>query len=117
MNKAFVIPENMMSEPLIIGPEAFTSKEYAQAEADKLWPKVWQQAGRVEEVPNVGDYITYDIMDDTILIVRSEPDKISAFYNVCAHRGRRLVDGCGHTKQFRCQYHAWKYNLKGEVIH
>src|SRR5262249_46281226 len=53
----------------------------------------------------------------TILIVRSAPDQISAFYNVCAHRGRRLMSGCGHAKQFVCRYHAWRYNLKGENIH
>jgi phenylpropionate dioxygenase-like ring-hydroxylating dioxygenase large terminal subunit len=117
MNKAVNITEEMISEPLVVGAEAYVSEDYARAEADRLWPKVWQHACRVEEIPNVGDYVTYDIMNDTILIVRSEPDKISAFYNVCAHRGRRLVDGCGHTKQFRCRYHAWRYNLKGEVVH
>jgi phenylpropionate dioxygenase-like ring-hydroxylating dioxygenase large terminal subunit len=117
MNKAVVI-NNELADPVVVTNEAFTSEEYFKAEKEKLWPKIWQVVGRVEEIPAVGDYITYDIIDDTILITRSETDKISAFYNVCAHRGRRLADEpCGHTKQFRCQYHAWKYNLKGEVIH
>jgi phenylpropionate dioxygenase-like ring-hydroxylating dioxygenase large terminal subunit len=113
MNKD-VVTEQMMSQPLEIGAEAFTSEAYARAEADKLWPKVWQQAGRIEELKNVGDYFTYDVMDDTIVVVRSEPDKIQAFFNVCQHRGRRLVDGCGNIKQFFCKYHAWRYDLKGK---
>ncbi len=96
------------------GAEAYVSREYAKLEADRLWRKVWQHACRVEELPNVGDFVTYDIMDDTIVIVRSDKDELSAFYNVCAHRGRRLVDGCGHLKRFHCKYHAWQYNLKGE---
>ena len=111
------IRKELLSEPVTYGVEPFISESYARAEREKLWGKVWQHACRVEELSNVGDYVTYDILDDTILIVRSEPGKISAFYNVCAHRGRRLMDGCGHATQFRCKYHAWRYNLKGENVH
>jgi phenylpropionate dioxygenase-like ring-hydroxylating dioxygenase large terminal subunit len=113
MNKAVVI-NNELSEPVVVGPEAFTSEAYAKAEAEKLWPKVWQIVGRLEELPNVGDYLTYDIKDDTIVVVRSDANTIKAFFNVCQHRGRRLVNGCGNIKQFFCRYHAWTYNLKGE---
>jgi phenylpropionate dioxygenase-like ring-hydroxylating dioxygenase large terminal subunit len=117
MNKPADIAKEMAQQSVSFGVEPFISEAYARAEADKLWPKVWQHACRLEDIPNVGDYVTYDILNDTILIVRSEPDKISAFYNVCAHRGRRLASGCGHVTQFRCSYHAWRYNLKGENIY
>ena len=66
-----------LTEPVTIGTEAYISEEYARAERDKLWRKVWQQAGRVEEIPEVGNYLTYDILDDSIVIVRTAPDKIS----------------------------------------
>src|SRR5262245_25608255 len=81
-----------LSEPLKLSVEPYISEEYARAEGDRLWARVWQHAGRVEEIPEVGDYLTYDIGDDSILIVRSAPDTIRAFHNVCSHRGRRLVD-------------------------
>ncbi|MCB2079507.1 MAG: aromatic ring-hydroxylating dioxygenase subunit alpha [Novosphingobium sp.] len=100
-----------------IGAEAFVSDDYARAEPERLWRKVWQHACREEDIAEVGDYVVYDICNDTILVVRSGPDEISAFFNVCAHRGRRLADGCGHARQFRCSYHAWRYNLKGECTH
>lgn len=103
-------------EALTFGEDAFVSEEYARAEPERLWRKVWQHACREEDIPNVGDYVSYDICDDTIIVVRSAPGEISAFYNVCAHRGRRLVNGCGHTTRFHCKYHAWQYNLKGENI-
>ncbi len=108
--------DEALSQPVTYGAEPFVSEAYARAEGDKLWPKVWQHACRVEEIAEVGDYVTYDIMDDTILIVRSGPEEIRAFYNVCAHRGRRLVDGCGHVTHFHCRYHAWQYDLTGENI-
>ena len=82
---------------------------YARAERDKLWRKVWLQAGRVEDLPQVGSFITYDILDDSVLIVRTAPDTIKAYHNVCAHRGRRLVDtppgarnASGRRQQFVC---------------
>src|SRR5208282_5414859 len=91
-NKPANITVEDLSEPLTCPVEAFTSVEYARAEAHKLWAKVWQMAGRLEEIPEVGNYITYDIGDESILIVRSTPEKIKAYFNVCPHRGRRLVD-------------------------
>ena len=65
-----------LSEPLTYPVEAFTSVEYARAERDRLWPKVWQMAGRVEEIPEVGNFITYDIGDDSIIVIRTAPDTI-----------------------------------------
>ncbi|HMJ53669.1 MAG TPA: Rieske 2Fe-2S domain-containing protein, partial [Polyangiaceae bacterium] len=76
-----------LTEPLTFSVEPYISEEYARAEGDKLWGKAWQHAGRVEEIPNVGDYLTYDIADDSIVIVRSAPDTIKAYHNVCSHRG------------------------------
>ena len=95
MNKPEKILSDDLSEALTYPVDAFISREYAEAEAERLWSKVWQQAGRVEEIPNVGDYITYNIVHDSILIVRAAPgdgpDAIRAYHNVCPHRGRRLV--------------------------
>jgi phenylpropionate dioxygenase-like ring-hydroxylating dioxygenase large terminal subunit len=114
-----------LSEPMTIGSEAYLSEDYARAERDKLWTKVWQQVGRVEEIPEVGNYLTYDILDDSIVVVRAAPDKLRAFYNVCAHRGRRLVDcpagaknACGQAgKAFVCGFHGWAFDLEGECAH
>jgi nitrite reductase/ring-hydroxylating ferredoxin subunit len=101
--------------PAIIPIEAYTSPAYARLESDRLWAKVWQPACREEEIPKVGDYVTYDIMDESIIIVRSAPDRIEAFYNVCQHRGRQLTEGCGHTRQFICRFHGWRWKLNGEI--
>jgi phenylpropionate dioxygenase-like ring-hydroxylating dioxygenase large terminal subunit len=113
-----------LSEPVTVGAEAYISGEYARQERDKLWRKVWLQAGRVEEIPEAGDFLTYDILDDSIVIVRTARDKISAYHNVCPHRGRRLVDtpqgarnAWGKRKQFICGFHGFRYNLSGECVH
>jgi phenylpropionate dioxygenase-like ring-hydroxylating dioxygenase large terminal subunit len=110
-----------LNEPLTYSVEAFISPEYAKAEREKLWPKIWQMAGRVEEIRDVGDYITYEIGDDSIIIVCSAPGKLKAFHNVCPHRGRRLIDtpcdqnrACGTKQKFVCGFHAWAFNLDGK---
>ena len=102
-----------LSEAVTVGTEAYLSEAYARAERDKLWCKVWLQAGRVEEIPEVGNYITYDILDDSVLIVRTAVDTIRAYHNVCVHRGRRLVDtprGAHHAdgkrRLFVCGFHS-----------
>jgi len=119
MNNRINIEE--LSEPLTFPVDAYTSKEYAEAEAEKLWAKVWQHAGRVEEIPNVGDFITYEICNDSILVVRSSETTLKAYHNVCPHRGRRLVDtpkggngSRGNRKSFVCSYHGWSFNNEGE---
>lgn len=121
MNKAADPEKDPLSGPVTIPVEAYISEAYARAERDKLWRKVWQMAGRLEDMPAVGDFLTYNILDDSLLIVRTAPDQVRAYHNVCAHRGRRLVDtpagarnARGHRKQFVCGYHGWRYNLEGE---
>jgi phenylpropionate dioxygenase-like ring-hydroxylating dioxygenase large terminal subunit len=117
-----ITPEDLDAERAVTyGTEAFLSKDYAEAEKERLWPRVWQMAGREEDIPNVGDYFTYDICDDSIIIVRTAADTIKAFYNVCAHRGRQLIDvpadqnGVrGNTRNFICGFHGWTYDLEGK---
>lgn len=110
-----------LSDAASIPVEAYLSPEYARAEQDKLWRKVWQVAGRLEEIPEVGNYLSYEIMDDSVIVIRSAADEIRAYHNVCPHRGRRLIDipkgernAKGSRKQFICGFHGWRYNLDGE---
>jgi nitrite reductase/ring-hydroxylating ferredoxin subunit len=112
------------SEAVIYPVEAYISEDYARAERDRLWRKVWLQAGRLEDIPEVGNYITFDILDDSVLIVRTAADAIKAYFNVCTHRGRRLVDtppgarnARGQRMNFVCGFHAWTFNLEGRCTH
>ncbi|GAB3104214.1 aromatic ring-hydroxylating dioxygenase subunit alpha [Aestuariicella hydrocarbonica] len=113
-----------LTEAATYNVDAYISEDYARAERDNLWRKVWLQVGRVEEIPEVGNYITYDIKDDSVIIVRSGPDTIQAFHNVCPHRGRRLVDtpkgernARGKRAQFICAYHGWRFGPDGKNTH
>lgn len=94
--------------------EAYTSPDFARREEERLWPRVWQMACREEEIPNAGDFYTYEIIDESISVVRQRDGTIAAFYNVCPHRGRRLTEGCGRMGRFHCKFHGWQWSLDGK---
>ena len=109
-----------LEAPVTIGVEAYISEDYVKAERDKLWRKTWLQAGRLEDIPQVGDFVTFDILDDSVLIVRASETEVKAYWNVCPHRGRKLVDvpkgarnARGTRKNFICGFHAWTFDLQG----
>ena len=112
--------ESQLEDAVMIPVEAYTSIDYAREERDKLWRKVWLQVGRVEELLAVGDYLTFEILDDSIIVVRATETELRAFHNVCPHRGRRLIDipkgarnATGRRRQFTCGYHGWGFDLAG----
>lgn len=95
--------------------DGYLSREHLRLEHERLWPRVWQVACREEEIPHVGDFVTFDVVGESIIVVRTAAERIEAFYNACQHRGRRLTQGCGHAARFMCKYHGWTWNLDGSI--
>lgn len=95
--------------------DRYISRSFAELEAERLWPRVWQLACNVAQVPEVGDFYEYRIADQSILVVRSGPDEVRAFHNTCLHRGMRLKEGSGNATEIRCPSHAWCWNLDGSL--
>ena len=100
--------------PDFIPADRYRGPDVAAREHQHLWPRIWHIVCREEEISNPGDYITYEILGDSIIVVRTSEGGIRAHYNVCQHRGRRLVPpGCGHINGFFCGFHGWRYALNG----
>jgi phenylpropionate dioxygenase-like ring-hydroxylating dioxygenase large terminal subunit len=97
-----------------VSVERYRSRSYHELEMQKLWPRVWQMACRVEEVPEVGDYTVYEIGRYSIIVVRTR-EGIRAHHNVCRHRGRRLCDYPGHAASFICPFHGFSWNIDGSL--
>ena len=99
--------------------ERYTSQEFFDLEMEKLWSKVWQWACRLESIPEVGDWVTYDIGDKSVIVVRhgEGPEDVSAYYNSCLHRGTKLCASWsfGSQPDFTCPYHGWQWNLDGTL--
>jgi nitrite reductase/ring-hydroxylating ferredoxin subunit len=99
----------------------YDDREFDRLERERLWPHVWQMACREAELAAPGDFVVYDILDDSILIVRTGTgvDDVAAMYNVCQHRGRRLRDEPRGRigKAIHCRFHGWQYAPTGELVH
>jgi len=95
--------------------ERYVARAFHDLEVERLWKRVWQMACREEELAEVGDHVVYDIASLSFLVVRSAPDQIRAFHNVCLHRGRQLRDFDGRVEAFRCPFHGWTWNLDGSL--
>ncbi|WP_439135210.1 aromatic ring-hydroxylating oxygenase subunit alpha [Pseudomaricurvus sp.] len=100
-----------------LGVGRYTDPGFAKLEFDKLWNRVWQVAARADEIPAIGDYTTYKIGDQSVLLVRAEDDSIKAYYNFCPHRGTALGEDCGHFKDGKiiCPFHGWRWDLSGNI--
>jgi len=101
-----------------IPPERYTAYDFHRQEVEQIWKRSWQMVCREEEIPGVGDHFVYNVAGLSFLVVRVSVDRFQAYWNVCLHRGRRLVDksGCG-AHSFRCGYHAWTWNTDGSLAH
>jgi len=106
-----------VDSPDYLRPERYTNPAFCAQEHELMWSKVWQMACRVEDLPKLGNYLEYEIGDQSVLIVRhgEEERDIKAFMNVCRHRGRQLANGSGTFRGRRmvCRFHGWAWNLDG----
>ena len=108
-----------MREPLHVPRERYYDREFFELEKEHLWPKVWQMACRLEEIPEPGDFVEYEICDQSVIVVRQADHSIKAFHNVCLHRATQLAKGSGHLGggQIVCPFHGWRWNLDGILEH
>ena len=99
--------------------DRYFSKEWHDREVEMIWRKCWQLACRVEELPNVGDHIIYNIVHDSLIVTRTgtAPTEIRAFINSCLHRGTMLRTEGGCVQRLRCPFHGWTWKLDGTLAH
>jgi phenylpropionate dioxygenase-like ring-hydroxylating dioxygenase large terminal subunit len=87
-----------------------------ERERDAIWYNSWQYVGNVEDLAEVGSYITADVHGQSVLVVRERPGELKAFYNVCKHRGHLLAKGKGKSPRFVCNFHGWCYGRDGRLV-
>jgi phenylpropionate dioxygenase-like ring-hydroxylating dioxygenase large terminal subunit len=103
----------------VIPKDRYTSPEFARLEWERMWTRTWQCAGPVSDLLEPGDYLTYEIGSESILVTRhgTGDGDVAAFYNVCQHRASQIRQpGVGHARQLVCPYHLWTYDLEGRLV-
>ena len=100
------------------------SPEFYELERKAVFKRAWLNVGRVEQLPRKGSYFTKElkVANTSIIVVRTTHGEVKAFHNICRHRGNKLVwndmpleETSGVCRQFTCKYHAWRYDLDGNL--
>lgn len=102
-------------EATMLPPECYSDPGMYRRELERIFAREWICVGRVEDVAQVGDYLTTTIGEEPVVVVRDGTGTIRAHLNVCRHRRCALVEGTGSAKAFRCPYHGWMYALDGTL--
>lgn len=108
---AALIKVDQVHRDVYVDPEIF------DLEMERLWRRAWIYVGHESQVPEPGDYLTADLGNQPVLLVRQPDRSVRVLLNRCAHKGAKLVTApTGNTgRQFRCPYHAWIYRTDGSL--
>ena len=95
----------------------YTDKDFYELEKENLWKRTWLLAGHLDEIPEVGSYKLWEKTGQPVILVRKNSKEVTAFYNMCRHRGAAIVrEEYGQAKSLVCGYHGWNYNYDGDLI-
>ena len=108
-------PPSWNIQPHGISVGRYIDPAFMRLEYERLWSRAWQVAARLDEIPEAGDYTTYEIGDQSVVVVRVDASTIKAYHNVCPHRGTALAQGSGRFASCRimCPFHGWRWDLNG----
>ena len=104
-------PDNLRA----LAADYYTRADIFAEERENLFFKSWQYACHVSELTRPGDYVAFDIQGQNVFVVRDQDEEIRAYYNVCPHRGHKLVEGRGQKRVIVCPYHHWSFSLDGSL--
>lgn len=95
----------------------YLNKSIFDLEFEHIWKKYWLFAGTVAEIPKSGDYFTYKVGNESIIIIRGNENEVFAHYNTCRHRGSLIcLEQKGNAPKLLCPYHQWVYNKDGSLF-
>ena len=123
------VPQRWQLGSSFVPKGRYIDRAFLDLELDVLFPRVWLNACRAEEVSRVGDFVDFEVGGQSIVVVRTvdaaapatpgttevHDTGLRAYFNACRHRGTRLVSGRGRIGEFRCPFHAWRWHLDGSL--
>ena len=100
----------------MIPAEIYSDPGLFDLEKERVFGKAWIFLAHESELPDPGDYVVRQIVDDSFIVSRDENGIVRVLFNMCLHRGMQVCRSeFGNTSHFRCPYHAWTYKNSGEL--
>src|SRR5947207_8576702 len=96
----------------------FISPEIFAQEKERIFSRQWVLVGHQSAIAQSGDYFISEVSGESLIVVRDKRGEIRGFYNVCRHRGSRLIESRNGqlSAAIQCPYHAWTYGLDGRLL-
>ena len=95
----------------------YTNEEIYQKEIRNIFLEHWILAGHASQIPGHGDFFLFEFDKESVIVTRTKEGHINALLNVCRHRGSHIcLEKSGNTKALICRYHAWAYDLDGQLV-
>jgi choline monooxygenase len=105
-----------LSEASTIPAPFYTDERIAELERQSVFSRTWQWAGRADQVDQPGNFVTFTVAGEPIVVVRGQDKELRAFFNVCRHHAAAVVtQPSGTASILRCPYHGWSYDLNGAL--
>ena len=117
MNSFFKTEETLIKGSKTLSQKYYVNDSVFRAEMKNIFLNGWICAGRIQDIPNKGDYKLLELGNESIIILKNDKNEINAFHNVCRHRGTKIcIKNSGNfSKTIQCPYHGWTYDLKGKL--
>lgn len=97
--------------------ELYIEPEVFRQDLEQIWHKDWIFAGHTFELEKPGQYLTLQIGDYPVLIIRDKSGEVRAFHNACRHRGSKICEHAqGKVAKLVCPYHKWTFELDGSLL-
>jgi len=102
----------------------YVSPEHYAVEIERVFRKAWLLVGRVDEIPNAGDYKVkrLDVVKASIILMRAKDGSVNVFHNVCSHRANKMISetgnetfGTARAALLACDFHGWIYDAHGNL--
>ncbi len=97
-------------------PALYWHQDIAALEHERIFKQDWYCAGLAAQIPKAGDYFTFSLAGEPVYCIRDKAGVINTQSNVCRHRMMQLLEGEGNSTRVVCPYHAWTYDLQGQLV-
>lgn len=114
--EALAASRRPLAQAMTLPAAAFSSPASYEREVERIFGRSWLCAGRLDQIPEPGDYLPLDLLGRKLMVVRGRDGEVRVLSRVCRHRAAELVKEAGRTKSFQCPYHSWTYGLDGRLL-